>query len=462
MSTTSARGAWRHELSYRPAIDYFRLLRHLPMPVLLASAAQGNEDDRYDILSAAPEVVVRTSGGSTHIIAGSGSQQAYPGDDPISALQSVMSPHLGVDTAHPDLPFSGGAIGWMSYELLHPSFRLPPQRPAGTIAMPDMLMGVFHWALVLDHQEQRATLACQPGCPEGLREQLLSLLQGPAPDHAAEDFRLLAPFQPDIDRQQYLKAFEHIINYIHAGDCYQVNLAQRFSTRYEGDLSQAFATLHARAKAPFSAFIESPEGGVMSFSPERFLKIRQGTVITQPIKGTRPRHDDALTDLKLRETLRESLKDQAENLMIVDLLRNDLGRVCDTGSVEVLSLFDIVSFTNVHHMVSTIQGRIEGPDGMFRLLRASFPGGSITGAPKQRAMEIIQELEPYSRSIYCGSIAYLGFDGNMDSSICIRTLVAHKGKIHGWGGGGIVADSSGDQEYQETLDKISMFLNGLL
>ena len=196
---------------------------------------------------------------------------------------------------------------------------------------------------------------------------------------------------------------------------------------------------------------------VLSFSPERFLQLRHGNILTQPIKGTRPRGASPGSDLKLKDQLYNSSKDRAENLMIVDLLRNDLGRVAQPGSIKVPELFKVESYATVHHLVSHITGRLRHDEDALSLLRACFPGGSITGAPKIRAMEIIEELEPYRRGIYCGAIGHIGFNGDMDSSIVIRTLVRQGDKAHYWVGGGIVADSDADEEYQECMDKAAAF-----
>jgi para-aminobenzoate synthetase component 1 len=220
----------------------------------------------------------------------------------------------------------------------------------------------------------------------------------------------------------------------------------------------AYQALRNLSPAPFSAYLNVPDGQILCNSPERFLQVRHRRVLTQPIKGTRPRSADPAQDQANADELRRSLKDRAENLMIVDLLRNDIGKNCLPGSVKADRLFELESFANVHHLVSTITGELAPGHTATHLLRGCFPGGSITGAPKLRAMQIIEELEPHRRGVYCGAIGYIGFDGNMDTNIAIRTAVVAKGNISFCAGGGIVADSEGGKEYDETWDKASTML----
>ena len=263
-----------------------------------------------------------------------------------------------------------------------------------------------------------------------------------------------------LETEQYKTAFNKIKHYIREGDCYQVNLAKRFEIRAKGDPWHAYTLLRRQNAAPFSSFFSTPHLSIMSSSPERLLKLNQGHVETKPIKGTRPRDiDNPERDIALAGELQNSIKDRAENLMIVDLLRNDLGKVCQPGSIAVPKPFALESFATVHHLVSTITGKLADDESAVSLLRACFPGGSITGAPKLRAMEIIEELEPDRRGAYCGSMAYIGFDGNMDSNILIRTLVYNNNRLRFWAGGGIVADSDVEQEYQEVHDKAAAILN---
>lgn len=285
-----------------------------------------------------------------------------------------------------------------------------------------------------------------------------------------QSFHLTSSWQSNMDKASYIEKFNKVQSYLLSGDCYQINLAQRFSAQYQGDEFEAYLALKSANKAPFSAFIRLNNAAILSVSPERFLQLSQGKVQSKPIKGTMPRSDNKVQDAKNAEILRHSSKDNAENLMIVDLLRNDISKSCQAGSVKVPKLFDIESFPAVHHLVSTVEGTLASDKHATDLLRGAFPGGSITGAPKIRAMEIIEELEPHRRSVYCGSIGYLSNCGTMDTSITIRTLICQPSKlpsntsihdekmIHCWAGGGLVADSTAESEYQETFDKVNCIL----
>jgi para-aminobenzoate synthetase component 1 len=277
-----------------------------------------------------------------------------------------------------------------------------------------------------------------------------------------EAFKLQAPMNADLSADQYRHAIERIQQYIQAGDCYQVNFAQRFRAPCQGDPWTAYCALRAACPTPFSGFQSLPDGAaVLSLSPERFVKVSERLVETRPIKGTRPRGVTPAEDAANAAELLASPKDRAENLMIVDLLRNDLGRTCRTGSVRVPELFSLESYPNVHHLVSSVTGQLADDRDALDLIAGSFPGGSITGAPKIRAMQIIDELEPTRRGLYCGSLLYLDVRGEMDSSIAIRSLLVKDGQVCCWGGGGIVADSQWQAEYQESITKVKVLLDTL-
>jgi aminodeoxychorismate synthase component I/5,10-methenyltetrahydrofolate synthetase len=262
-------------------------------------------------------------------------------------------------------------------------------------------------------------------------------------------------------RESYLPRAARIIDYIEAGDCYQANLTREFRVGCSGDPWDLYRHLHDTNPAPMGAFLEYPFGAVLSSSPERFVTVEGRDVITKPIKGTRRRRADPAQDEAAKAALLASEKDRAENVMIVDLLRNDIGRVCEPGSVAAPEICKLESFATVHHLVSTVTGRLAAGKDALHLLEACFPGGSITGAPKRRAMEIIEELEPHRREVYCGAIGYLTATGRMDMNIPIRTTVCANGELRFYAGGGIVADSSPESEYEETEVKIAAIRNAL-
>jgi para-aminobenzoate synthetase component 1 len=329
--------------------------------------------------------------------------------------------------------------------------------------MPEMAVGIYDWALINDHKTQRCYLVSH-GVNEDTEKQWLSLIDrfNSLSRPQLDPFVVSGELRCNLDEQAYAKAFDKIQHYITEGDCYQVNLAKRFEINADGDPWHAYNVLRKENPAPFSAFFKTPSATLLSSSPERLLQVNDGLVETKPIKGTRPRDlSNQVRDKQLAEQLTKSEKDRAENLMIVDLLRNDLGKVCELGSIKVPTPFAIESFATVHHLVTTITGQLAEGNTAVALLRACFPGGSITGAPKLRAMEIIEELEPHRRGAYCGSIAYIGFDGKMDSNITIRTLVFNQNKLRFWAGGGIVADSNVDAEHQEVLDKAAAIFSVL-
>ncbi|MDJ0805682.1 MAG: aminodeoxychorismate synthase component I [Gammaproteobacteria bacterium] len=428
----------------------FESIRDLPWPVFLDSARPMVEQGRYDIISAAPFQTLITRGQTTEIR--TASTRRLSTEDPFELLRgelavSLLSPGL-------DLPFAGGAIGYFSYDLARRIEQLPAAlKPLED--MPEMAIGLYDWALVVDHIERCSWLVSAGSDPATAARwaSLLERLSRPPEHSVTQTFRLQSPIHSSLNRTDYQQRFNRIQRYIREGDCYQVNFAEYFQADVEGDAWEAYKRLRRINPAPFSAYLEFPFGRVLSSSPERFLKVNQRHVQTCPIKGTAPRHVLPEQDQAAASQLNESVKDRAENLMIVDLLRNDLGKVCEIGSVEVTSLFEVQSFARVHHLVSVVEAVLAGGQDAMSLLRACFPGGSITGAPKLRAMQIIEELETARRGIYCGSIGYIGFAGAMDSNIAIRTLVNQSNRISFWAGGGIVADSSAAAEYQEILDK---------
>ena len=433
---------------------YFEPLADRAWAAFLDSGRPLTGAGRYDILAADPYITLTTRGEVTEIRRAD--QVQLSPQDPFALLRDQLGEPV---SPLPDLPFSGGAIGWFAYDLGRRIERLPTLAENAE-QIPDLAVGIYDWALVVDHLARKTQLVGLGRDPH-TRERwdtLVSLFRDPQPTPARSRLRVLGPPRSNLTRDQYGRAFERVKSYLLEGDCYQVNLAQRFSALVAGDSFAGYRVLRRLNPAPFSAYLKTPFAQVLSSSPERFLAARDGQVETRPIKGTRPRGRTLEMDYALKRELAASTKERAENLMIVDLLRNDLGRVCSPDSVQVPKLFDVESYATVHHLVSTITGRLAPGQDAVSFLRACFPGGSITGAPKIRAMEIIEELEPHRRSVYSGAIGYLGFDGAMDTNIAIRTLIRSAGTIRFWAGGGIVHDSQVAAEYQETFDKTAALM----
>ncbi|QSX32019.1 aminodeoxychorismate synthase component I [Shewanella avicenniae] len=454
---------WRYATT-----DVFSAIKTLPYAVLLDSADADHVDARYDILTAEPLCRLITKETSTLLLRADNSVEAEFSSaicDPLTLLQQQLKQFFPQPTLS-SLPFSGGAMMALSYDLGRNIEKLP-NRASNDIAFPRLLAGIYGWALLRDatqdigQQWQLVSVREDIDLPAlALRlSALVSKHLEQSPAHAPLPFKLTSNWQTQLSKAEYLQRFEQIQQYLHSGDCYQINLTQRFSAHYQGDEWQAYLNLREHNVAPFSAYWDWDDKVIISISPERFLKIGENrTIETKPIKGTAPRFGDLAEDNQAAAELQQSEKNRAENLMIVDLLRNDIGKVAQAGTVQVPSLFAIESFPAVHHLVSTVTATLALNHSATDLLRAAFPGGSITGAPKVRAMEIIDELEPSRRSIYCGSIGYISQDGKMDSSITIRTLLATEQQLYCWAGGGIVADSNGEAEYQESFDKVSKIL----
>ena len=416
---------------------YYAVLRKFHWAVWLDSCALS----RYDIMCAAPHHTLVIDVQDT---------QAF------DLLQSqLMEPVEAIE----DVPFAGGALGYWSYDFARTMEGVPELAVDGE-QLPVMMVGIYDWALLVDCQQQHCRLVSHLRFPETrmLLDDIARALTSSPSEETKPSFHVQSDVQSNFSRERYAQAYAQVQAYLQSGDCYQINLAQRFSATATGDAYLAYIHLREISPAPYAAFLDFPCVQILSASPERFLSVQDGAVETKPIKGTRPRGIDAECDSRYARELASHPKDRAENLMIVDLLRNDLGKSCEPGSVEVPKLFEVETYANVHHLVSTVRGKLRPDCSALDVLRDCFPGGSITGAPKHRAMHIIEQLEPNRRGVYCGVIGYIGFDGSMDSNIAIRTLVYSHGEIRCWAGGGIVADSLCEAEYQETLDKASAML----
>ncbi len=432
----------------------FSSLADRPWAVFLDSGYPHSQQGRYDIIAADPVCTLVTHGEITTVTDHGAVTQSNA--DPFALVKQHVSRYQQVTG---DLPFNGGAIGYFAYDLARRLEHLPVlAEDAEHIG--EMAVGIYNWAVIVDHHRQQSMLAGW-GLDGKTRDNLIARFSQ-LPDLQAQPvFHVVGDIKANMDKEGYAKAFDRIKHYLKEGDCYQVNLTQRFAAACEGDPWAAYQLLRQLNPAPFSCYLNLPEAQILSSSPERFLKLQNGIVETKPIKGTRPRKADEAQDRQQISLLENSKKDRAENLMIVDLLRNDIGKTCKTGSVKVPKLFAVESYATVHHLVSTITGELADNQHALDLLKSCFPGGSITGAPKIRAMEIIEELEPNRRGVYCGSVGYIGFNGNMDTNIAIRTLVHSNNTIRFWVGGGIVNDSVVDDEYQECFDKAAALLKVL-
>ncbi|MEI7795751.1 MAG: aminodeoxychorismate synthase component I [Methylococcaceae bacterium] len=417
--------------------------------VFLDSGHPRSTQGRYDIIAANPVCTLVTHGDHTTITCAN--EVIVSNENPFDLLQSELTRHGEIfnssHLAEFDLPFVGGAIGYFSYDLAR---RLEdfPNLAEDAEAIPEMMVGIYDWALIVDHEIKKSFLIVYDVTRHD--EILCDLSQLATPDET-ELFSVTSEITANFSQNGYAHAFQKIKHYLKEGDCYQVNLTQRFSATCEGDTLQAYQALREINAAPFSAYLNFPNVKILSSSPERFLKLTGRHVETKPIKGTRPRKSDEIENDAQITDLKTSPKDRAENVMIVDLLRNDISKVCQ--NVRVPKLFEIESYSTVHHLVSTVTGELNNNQHALDLLQQCFPGGSITGAPKIRAMQVIEELEPNRRGVYCGAIGYIDFNGNMDTNIAIRTLVQSHDTIRFWAGGGIVNDSKVEDEYQESFDK---------
>ena len=440
---------------YRDSSALFSKIADEPWSMFLDSAYPEIDLGRYDIIVGRPMFTLETKGDKTYVFDLVNNTKHVFEKDPFLLVKEYLGEY---EQNLSGLPFCGGALGYFSYDLGR-KIEVLPETSIQDVHMPDMAIGIYDWAVVIDHHVRRSWLAshCRFEQTKEKWSELQELFSSVSTDEV-KSFKINSDVQSNMSKTEYGEAFKKIKDYILEGDCYQVNLAQRFSADFDGNSWSAYLKLRQFNPAPYAAYINLPSGAVLSSSPERFLLVTGNQVETKPIKGTKPRSNFAYEDKALAVSLLESEKDRAENLMIVDLLRNDISKSCEPGSVSVPKLFALESYASVHHMVSTVSGHLSKDKHAIELLRDCFPGGSITGAPKHRSMEIIEELEPHRRSVYCGSIAYIGFDGNMDSNIAIRTLVQYENKLYFHAGGGIVWDSEVDSEYKECFHKAAAMM----
>jgi len=445
-----------------PPVAAYAALGDAPYGFILDSVVDVGGYGRYSVLGAWPFAVLKVKGREACLLRDGGEQRAD--GDAFDCLRDLLSERRR--PAEAEGPYGCGAVGYLGYDLCHLIEDLP-STVADHLPLPDMYLGFYDAVAVFDHHQRRAWVVAEQSAEQKVQRLVEALQQrgsglsprplwsARSPDVALSG-EIASPRQElrcNFSREGYLAAIARAKEYIAAGDIFQVNLSQRFSLAWPGDAFELYLRLRVLNPAPFAAFLRFPELAVASSSPELFLRVRGRQVLTRPIKGTRPRGAAPAVDERLRRALMASEKDRAELLMITDLERNDLGRVCEFGSVHVPELRAVESYATVHHLVATVTGILRPEVDTIDLLRATFPGGSITGAPKVRAMEIIDELEPTARGVYTGAIGHLGFGGSVDLNIAIRTIVVSQGWAHYQVGGGIVADSDPAAEYQETLDK---------
>jgi len=441
------------ELSYEEDSSLlFEKFSNEPWSVFLDSNQPKAIHGRYDIITSRPKVRITSHNNECHIESSS-ELLTVPGDS-FSVLKEYLpiQPQCKEKLDH-ELPFIGGALGYFSYDLGRRIEKLP-SIAADDMQLADMKVGIYSWAVVVDHVKKKSVIVGDKTDSRMRRDwnDLVQYIRDKSnPNSSKNEFKVTSEISSNMSKMDYENAFNKIKKYIKEG-------AQRFNVNVEGDPWIAYCALRKLNPSPFSAYLNYQDFQILSNSPERFLNVKDGVVQTKPIKGTRPRSNNVDEDKALLQELMNSKKDQSENVMIVDLLRNDISKNCALGSVKVPKLFDIESYPNVHHMVSTVTAKLRDDRTAIDLLKGSFPGGSITGAPKLRSMEIIEELEPHRRGIYCGAIGYIGNNGNMDTNICIRTILHKQQQMVFYAGGGIVHDSQVQSEYQETFDKAAAMM----
>jgi para-aminobenzoate synthetase component 1 len=428
---------------YENSSVYGEMLHKNDWFVFLDSCFDISNSGRYDIISCDPYIKITSYGKNVTVENENLVSSFY--DNPID----IIKKYYFRNQSNNNIPFNNGIIGYFGYDSLQNTDNTND-------SFPDIAVGFYDWAIIVDHADKKSWLTCQK-----LNPFINALLEKINKHNLTISYDLNYSFSNFVQKTtkcEYINDIKRIKSYISNGDCYQVNYSQNFESNYSGNPWDIYKNIRKINPAPYSAFLKINDRYVISSSPERFISIVENKVETKPIKGTLKRLDDPALDKKQIDILRNDEKNLSENLMIVDLLRNDISKCCELFSVKVNKLFDIESFTSVHHIVSTISGKLKKNISSIDMLIACFPGGSITGAPKKRSMEIINELEKRKRQVYCGSIGYFDENNNMDTNICIRTIMLHRNKLYFAAGGGIIHDSDPLDEYYESLEKVSIFL----
>jgi len=441
-----------------PPQHLFRNISDRPYSFFLDSAKDPERLGRFSVMGCDPFLVFKSKRDNITLEGQDGGIERFK-SDPFLALKKVFK-RYEVSRLDKRLPFVGGGVGYFSYDMKNFIEHLPDYS-MDDLEMPDCILGFYDAAVIFDNLDNKCYLM-----NSGLRAgESAGLLKEKIREPVIKEDPVFIPgslsLESNFSMGSYMETIKKAKAYIKKGDIYQVNLSQRFETELGMDPFDLYMRLRAISPAPFAAYLNFGDCAIASSSPERFLFKRRDYVETRPIKGTRPRGEDAFSDALLEDELIHSPKDMAEHVMIVDLERNDLGRVCRYGSVRPSEFVVLEKYANVFHLVSTVSGRLRRGIGPIDCLLAAFPGGSITGAPKIRAMEIIDQLEPVKRSVYTGAIGYISFDGDMDTSIAIRTFIIRSGRAYFSVGGGIVADSDPEAEYYETIDKARGLMTAL-
>jgi len=434
-------------------VEFFDSVSGRDYSFFLDSGMSHEKLGRYSYIGFDPFIVFRSKGRNVEIIR-DGRAEKVEGN-PFDILEGILADY---EVPESELPFTGGAVGFFDYDLKDALYELP-QIAKDDIGMWDCALGFYDSVLVFDNQKRKWYLSSCGFTDRDCRSEIENA--GEFPGDRGENSGSIQEYKSNFTKEEYLKTVEKVKDYIAAGDIYQANLSQRLEAGIDMNPWILYKRLRAINPAPFAAFLNFDDVAIISASPERFFRVDGRKIETRPIKGTRPRGKDSEEDGILENELKNSEKDKAEHVMIVDLERNDIGKICEFNSVKVSEFEIIEEYSTVFQMVSTVEGILRDDVDQVGCLRAMFPGGSITGAPKVRAMEIIEELEPTKRGLYTGSIGYLGFNGNIDLSIVIRTFIIKNNRAYFQVGGGIVTDSNPEAEYQETMDKAKALIDAL-
>lgn len=443
------------------SFEIFTIFKDRKNSFFLDSGMDHEKLGRYSFIGFDPIETIKSKNGKVTIQC-SGDTKEFM-SNPFRELEKLLEKYKSSYSC--SIPFAGGAVGYLGYDLCHHVEKLP-RTAVDDVDIPDMFFGIYDGVIAIDHLEKKAYAAALGVKNDA--QQIIDEIESAISDAEKNGVSIEMPkvanspaIESNFTKEDYLEALQKVKDYIRSGDIYQVNMTQRFSCKTELQPYDLYTRLRTINPAPFACYMDFDEGHILSSSPERFMQIRGKKAQTRPIKGTRPRGANAAEDEANRRELENSEKDKSELLMIVDLERNDLGKVCKTGSVKVTELFSIEEYPTVFHLVSTVEGELRDDVSALECIESAFPGGSITGAPKIRAMQVIDELEPTQRNIYTGSIGYIGFNDDADFNIVIRTILQKGENAYFQAGGGIVWDSDKEFEYEETLHKARALVKAL-